>query len=134
MSLSDLLSIKTAQFSQPNCAGLDTEIFFRGTDEEQEANEHLASLCSGCPVFSLCRKEADKNLDQGWWAGTSSRQRRRERRNAEKKASVISTRAPRVEQLRAQGLSNVTIAKSMNVSVHMIDKAVRFLKDQEAAA
>ena len=134
MSLSDLLSIKTAQFGAANCAGLDTEIFFAGTDEQQEVNEHLASLCSGCPVFDLCRKEADKNLDSGWRAGTSARQRRRARRNAEKKASATATRAPRVEKLRAQGLSNVDIAKSMGISVHMIDKTVRFLKDMEMAA
>lgn len=134
MSLQDMLAIQAKQFNDANCLGMDTEIFFRGTDEEQEKNAILASVCADCPVFEMCRKEADKNLDQGWRAGTSSRQRSRARRNAAKKESATASRAPRVQQLKAQGLSNVNIARSMNLSVHAVDKTVRFLKDIEAAA
>lgn len=134
MSNKDLLTIQTAQFNNANCLGKDTELFFQGTDEDQEKNLILATICTGCPVIALCRKDADENMDLGWRAGTSARQRRNARRNAAKKASATSTRAPRVEQLRNQGLSNVNIAKSMGISVHMIDKTVRFLKDIEAAA
>ena len=132
---SDLFSIQTAQFNGANCLEItDHDLFFRGTDEEQMANETLKAICTGCPVIALCRKDADENMDLGWRAGTSARQRRNARRNAAKKASATSTRAPRVEQLRKQGLSNVNIAKSMGISVHAIDKTVRFLKDNEAAA
>lgn len=60
------------------CQGVDTEIFYPATpDEEAEA----LSICATCPVRAQCLDYAIRNREiYGIWGGATPEQRRRMRR------------------------------------------------------
>lgn len=62
------------------CRGIPIKVFF---PERGETFETAAALCADCPVKRECLAHAlaDPTLD-GYWAGTSARDRRRMRRVA----------------------------------------------------
>jgi WhiB family redox-sensing transcriptional regulator len=62
------------------CRGVDTEIFFPTTsDEEAEA----LAICAECPVRAQCLEYALRGRESnGIWGGTTPEQRRRIRRQA----------------------------------------------------
>lgn len=138
---SDLFSIQTAQYQGANCIGMDTDLFFPTPHEEAHRVEMLRAICAGCIHMTLCRKDADENGDEGFRAGLTYKERRRELKRASGRrgkgsnslVSVYELRLPRVKQLREQGLSNSDIARSMNLKVHAVDKVIRLIKDREAA-
>jgi WhiB family transcriptional regulator, redox-sensing transcriptional regulator len=60
------------------CRGLDTEIFYPATSEEEA--EALA-VCATCPVRAQCLEYALRNREaNGIWGGTTPEGRRRLRR------------------------------------------------------
>lgn len=141
-AMSDLFTIQTAQYRGANCIGMDTDIFFPSVHKEPHRVEMLKAICAGCPVRVACRKDADETGDEGFRAGTTYRERRAVQIKAGRgrgkgtlrQQPVSEQRMPRVLQLRAQGLTNVSIAKSMNLPLPAIEKVIRLIKDAEAAA
>ena len=139
---SDLFTIQTAQFRGANCIGMDTEIFFPSVHEEPARVEMLRAICAGCPVIVACRKDADETGDEGFRAGTTYKERRANQiragrgrgKGALRQQPVSLQRMPRVLVLRAQGLTNVAIAKSMGLPLPAIEKVIRLIKDAEVAA
>lgn len=120
---------------------MNPEIFFMGEDKEIVELSTLVAICNGCPCFTACRKDADEHGDSGFRAGTTHKQRVRQRnretgrriQGKKGQTSVTESRIPRVMELRGQGLSNTLIAQSMNLKVHSIDRVIRIIKDREAA-
>lgn len=140
-AMSDLFTIQTAQFQGANCIGMDTDLFFPSINEEPARVEMLRAICAGCPVFDVCRKDADDTGDEGFRAGTTYRERRKvsnragksRGRGARNEVPVNEMRLPRVKELHQQGLSNTDIARSMNLKIYAVDKVIRLMKDREAA-
>ena len=141
-AMSDLFTIQTTQYKGANCLGMDTDLFFPIVHEEPARVEMLRAICAGCPVKVACRKDADETGDEGFRAGTTYRERRAVQIRAGRgrgkgtlrQQPVSEQRMPRVLQLRAQGLSNVAIAKSMGLPIHSIERVIRLIKDSEVAA
>lgn len=137
----EIFSIQTAQYRDAKCIGMNPEIFFMGEDKEIVELSTLVAICNGCPCFTACRKDADEHGDSGFRAGTTHKQRVRQRnretgrriQGKKGQTSVTESRIPRVMELRGQGLSNTLIAQSMNLKVHSIDRVIRIIKDREAA-
>jgi WhiB family redox-sensing transcriptional regulator len=69
---------KGAWTQQAACRGIDTEIFYPASaDEEAEA----LSVCATCPVRAQCLDYAIRNRETyGIWGGATAEQRRRMRR------------------------------------------------------
>lgn len=138
---SDLFTLRTTQFREAKCIGLDPEMFFLGEEEEKRRRGELNAICNGCPVFDACRKDADTEGDSGFRAGTTHKERvkamakktGRRIKGMNHLQSINEERLPRIKHLREQGLSNVDIAKSMNIKVHSVDRVVRIIKNREAA-
>ena len=139
---SDLFSIQTTQYKGANCLGMDTDMFFPSVNEEPARVHALRAICAGCPVIAACRKDADETGDEGFRAGTTYRERRAVKIRAGagrgkgtlRQQPVSEQRLPRVLHLRAQGLSNVAIAKSMGLPIYSIERVIRLIKDSEVAA
>jgi hypothetical protein len=51
------------------CQGMDTNLFYEGCEENKAVYENLKLLCYYCPVKLNCQKEAEKNMESGFWAG-----------------------------------------------------------------
>jgi WhiB family redox-sensing transcriptional regulator len=63
--------------AQANCLGTDTEMFFV-ENESQSYPPQLKRICGVCDVKAECLEYALENkIDFGYWAGTTSVQRRR---------------------------------------------------------
>ncbi len=64
-----------------NCASTNTEYFFTPGDSTMYENLPMVKrICSNCSVFSECKEYALKYHVLGWWANTSEKIRREERR------------------------------------------------------
>ena len=60
------------------CRGVDPNIFYPMRGEPVDCAALL--LCAACPVQEQCLDHALKHEDEGYWAGTSAKARRRIRR------------------------------------------------------
>lgn len=68
------------------CRGLDVEIFYPATDEDEDAVEAKA-VCAECSVRQLCLEYALAHRErEGIWGGTTERERRRIVRQRRKSA------------------------------------------------
>lgn len=64
-----------AWVSSARCAGSDTNLFYRV--EAAYDRDYLTLLCAGCPVQPNCLAHALYWDEEGWWGGTSKRDRQR---------------------------------------------------------
>ena len=69
---------RPAWMDEAACKGMDTRIFFPGSEGEH-SNFDAMAICSGCPVQAECL-EAGLWEAQGVWGMTSERQRRKIRK------------------------------------------------------
>jgi WhiB family transcriptional regulator, redox-sensing transcriptional regulator len=60
-----------------SCAGMGPAAFFPAPGESVAP---ARELCPECPVRADCLNHALEHDEQGWWAGTSERERRKMRR------------------------------------------------------
>ncbi len=68
------------------CRGIDVEIFYPATDEDDDA-EPAKAVCAECPVRQACLEHALANRErEGIWGGTTERERRRILRQRRKSA------------------------------------------------
>jgi WhiB family transcriptional regulator, redox-sensing transcriptional regulator len=59
------------------CQGLDSDVFYPGSEEEIDAVEAKA-ICAECPVRQACLEHALMYRErEGVWGGTTERERRR---------------------------------------------------------
>jgi WhiB family redox-sensing transcriptional regulator len=68
------------------CRGIDVEIFYPATDEDDDA-EPAKAVCAECPVRQACLEHALAHRErEGIWGGTTERERRRILRQRRKSA------------------------------------------------
>lgn len=75
------------------CRGLDPNLFVQydyDTFQEIDPEPHIRAICDDCPIIDDCREFAITNFEEGWWGGTSFRNRDRIRR---KRRETNSTQA-----------------------------------------
>lgn len=58
-----------------SCIGLDPELFFPTNNMSPKIEDLLKKTCLGCPVFDDCLDYALKVKVDGWWAGTTDKER-----------------------------------------------------------
>lgn len=60
------------------CRGLDTEIFFPFTEDDEDAAAEAKLVCDACPVRETCLEYALGFRERdGVWGGATERERRR---------------------------------------------------------
>lgn len=70
------------------CLGLDPNLFVRydpDTFQEIDPEPNIQAICQTCAIMDDCREFAITHFEEGWWGGTSFRNRdriRRKRREA----------------------------------------------------
>lgn len=68
------------------CRGIDVEIFYPATDEDEDA-EAAKAVCAECPVRQACLEHALAHRErEGVWGGATERERRRILRQRRKSA------------------------------------------------
>lgn len=68
------------------CRGIDVEIFYPATDEDDDA-EPAKAVCAECPVRQACLEHALAHRErEGVWGGATERERRRILRQRRKSA------------------------------------------------
>ncbi len=57
------------------CIGLDPELFFPTNNISPVIEDLLKKTCLRCPIFDACLDYSLKVKVEGWWAGTSDKER-----------------------------------------------------------
>jgi len=57
------------------CIGLDPELFFPTNNMSPKIEDLLKKTCLRCPIFDDCLEYSLKVKVEGWWAGTSDKDR-----------------------------------------------------------
>jgi hypothetical protein len=57
------------------CIGLDPELFFPTNNISPKVEDLLKKTCLRCPIFDACLDYSLKVKVEGWWAGTSDKER-----------------------------------------------------------
>lgn len=57
------------------CIGLDPELFFPTNNISPKIEDLLKKTCLRCPIFDSCLEYSLKVKVDGWWAGTSEKER-----------------------------------------------------------
>ena len=57
------------------CIGLDPELFFPTNNISPKVEDLLKKTCLRCPIFDTCLDYSLKVKVDGWWAGTSDKER-----------------------------------------------------------
>lgn len=57
------------------CIGLDPELFFPTNNISPKIEDLLKKTCLRCPIFDACLDYSLKVKVEGWWAGTSDKER-----------------------------------------------------------
>ena len=57
------------------CIGLDPELFFPTNNISPTIEDLLKKTCLRCPIFDACLDYSLKVKVDGWWAGTSDKER-----------------------------------------------------------
>ena len=57
------------------CIGLDPELFFPTNNISPKVEDLLKKTCLRCPIFDACLDYSLKVKVDGWWAGTSDKER-----------------------------------------------------------
>jgi hypothetical protein len=57
------------------CIGLDPELFFPTNNISPKVENLLKKTCLRCPIFDACLDYSLKVKVEGWWAGTSDKER-----------------------------------------------------------
>lgn len=68
------------------------DFYYEGRFRDQSENmvrheERLRSICAACPVRDACDQWADKNEQDGFWAGLTAVQRHRRKRTRKRQRS-----------------------------------------------
>ncbi len=58
-----------------SCIGLDPELFFPTNSISPDIEDLLKKTCLGCPIFDDCLEYSLKVKVEGWWAGTTDKDR-----------------------------------------------------------
>lgn len=61
---------------QANCTSIDPELFFPIGEIKSEIESILCRICMNCPINQECLDYALENNMQGYWGGTTERQRK----------------------------------------------------------
>lgn len=112
---------------QAACLNLDPDTFFPHEAAEPARVLELAGLCGDCPVAQACLEYALQNSVEGVWAGTSTKDRRRLRRQAGINPQSLRAQADRslVQQLAAKGLSTRQIVDQTGIHEQTVWRALR---------
>jgi hypothetical protein len=65
------------------CLGLDPNLFVQydpDTFQEIDPDPDIQAVCQTCAIMDDCREYAITHFEEGWWGGTSFRNRDRIRR------------------------------------------------------
>lgn len=76
--LSVVLSVKSIEWSQADCQGMNTDWFFMNRDELQQEGLtylHLRRICSDCPIRKDCLSYAFKYERHGMFGGITGEER-----------------------------------------------------------
>ena len=77
----DLRESRTGWREEAACRGLDTNLVFPSTEEDQVQLSIARKVCAICPVKELCLAYAvESRQTVGIWGGATTRERRRLRR------------------------------------------------------
>jgi hypothetical protein len=57
------------------CIGLDPELFFPTNNISPKIEDLLKKTCLRCPIFDACLDYSLKVKVEGWWAGTTDKDR-----------------------------------------------------------
>jgi WhiB family redox-sensing transcriptional regulator len=77
----DLRESRTGWREEAACNGLDTDLFFPATEDDQVLLAVARKVCGRCPVQELCLAYAvESRQTVGIWGGATTRERRRLRR------------------------------------------------------
>ena len=75
--------------NRPACEGTDNDMWFPYKQGEYKEMQLLSRICNGCPAKAECLEYAlEWNVD-GYWAGTTDRQRKLMRRQLGKSARPL---------------------------------------------
>ncbi|MDH3260257.1 MAG: WhiB family transcriptional regulator [Acidimicrobiia bacterium] len=77
----DLRETRTGWRLEAACSGLDTNLFFPSTEDDQVQLAFTRQVCASCPVQQACLAYAiESRQTVGIWGGATTRERRRLRR------------------------------------------------------
>jgi WhiB family redox-sensing transcriptional regulator len=77
----DLWETRTGWREEAACSGLDTDVFFPSTEEDQIQLSVARQVCASCSVQEACLAYAvESRQTVGIWGGATTRERRRLRR------------------------------------------------------
>lgn len=77
--MSEQVERKNVDWSQANCKGLDTEMFYLQQSELLAAGlsyTHLRRICFNCPIWKDCLQVGVRFEKYGFWGGLSEEERR----------------------------------------------------------
>jgi len=126
------------------CLQVDANLFFpegRG-GAVHEMTEQAKQVCGECPVRELCLEWAlETGQDFGVWGGLSEHERRgihgrRTTRRLEGELpaldDILQNRLGEFQELRAQGVELVPMARALGTNVQTINRVVRVLDERKA--
>ena len=84
MSIPEQVELRKAHIGwrdEAACSGLDTNLFFPSTEDDQIQLALARQVCTSCPVQESCLAYAvESRQTVGVWGGATTRERRRLRR------------------------------------------------------
>ena len=82
LTLSDLMWEPDVSWrEQAACSGVDSDIFFPASEDDEQAVTQAKAICEECPVREACLQYAlATNQSAGVWGGLDAGDRRRMRR------------------------------------------------------
>ena len=82
LTLSDLMWEPDVSWrSEAACSGVDSDVFFPASEEDEQAVAQAKAICAECPVREACLQYAlATNQSAGVWGGLDAGDRRRMRR------------------------------------------------------
>ena len=82
LTLSDLMWEPDVSWrEQAACSGVDSDIFFPASEDDEQATGQAKAICQECPVREACLQYAlATNQSAGVWGGLDAGDRRRMRR------------------------------------------------------
>lgn len=82
LTLSDLMWEPDVSWrADAACSGVDSDVFFPASEEDEQAVAQAKAICAECPVREACLQYAlATNQSAGVWGGLDAGDRRRMRR------------------------------------------------------
>ena len=82
LTLSDLMWEPDVSWrADAACSGVDSDVFFPASEEDEQAVAQAKAICAECPVREACLQYAfETNQEAGVWGGFAEDDRRRLRK------------------------------------------------------